>query len=73
MTVSPAVSLSKKKGAVIGRVAAYRSLKKLGRLCNQLFCRDEARRIAAKLAFKVHPHMLRHACGYALANEVQPL
>jgi integrase len=22
----------------------------------------------AKLAFKVHPHMLRHACGYALAN-----
>jgi type 1 fimbriae regulatory protein FimB/type 1 fimbriae regulatory protein FimE len=24
--------------------------------------------IEAKLAFKVHPHMLRHACGYALAN-----
>ncbi len=23
----------------------------------------------AKLAFKVHPHMLRHACGYALANQ----
>ena len=23
---------------------------------------------AAKLGFKVHPHMLRHACGYALAN-----
>jgi site-specific recombinase XerD len=22
----------------------------------------------ATLAFKVHPHMLRHACGYALAN-----
>jgi integrase len=22
----------------------------------------------AKLAFKPHPHMLRHACGYALAN-----
>jgi integrase len=22
----------------------------------------------AKLSFKVHPHMLRHACGYALAN-----
>jgi integrase len=22
----------------------------------------------AKLTFKVHPHMLRHACGYALAN-----
>jgi hypothetical protein len=22
----------------------------------------------ARLGFKVHPHMLRHACGYALAN-----
>jgi type 1 fimbriae regulatory protein FimB/type 1 fimbriae regulatory protein FimE len=25
--------------------------------------------VAAKLAFKVHPHMLRHACGYTLANK----
>jgi integrase len=24
--------------------------------------------IEAKFSFKVHPHMLRHACGYALAN-----
>jgi type 1 fimbriae regulatory protein FimB/type 1 fimbriae regulatory protein FimE len=24
---------------------------------------------AARLAFKAHPHMLRHACGYALANK----
>src|SRR5262245_7431104 len=24
---------------------------------------------AAKLAFKAHPHMLRHACGFALANK----
>jgi integrase len=23
----------------------------------------------AKLAFKAHPHMLRHACGFALANQ----
>jgi type 1 fimbriae regulatory protein FimE len=23
---------------------------------------------AAKLGFPVHPHMLRHACGFALAN-----
>ena len=22
----------------------------------------------ARLSFKAHPHMLRHACGYALAN-----
>jgi integrase len=25
--------------------------------------------IAAKFSFKVHPHMLRHACGFALANK----
>ena len=24
--------------------------------------------VEAKLEFKAHPHMLRHACGYALAN-----
>jgi integrase len=24
---------------------------------------------AAKLSFKAHPHMLRHACGFALANK----
>jgi site-specific recombinase XerD len=23
----------------------------------------------AKFGFKAHPHMLRHACGYALANK----
>ena len=25
--------------------------------------------VEAKLTFKAHPHMLRHACGYALANK----
>ena len=25
--------------------------------------------LTAKLPFKAHPHMLRHACGYALANK----
>jgi len=24
---------------------------------------------AAKLTFNAHPHMLRHACGYKLANQ----
>jgi type 1 fimbriae regulatory protein FimB/type 1 fimbriae regulatory protein FimE len=24
--------------------------------------------VAAQIGFKAHPHMLRHACGYALAN-----
>jgi len=25
--------------------------------------------MAAALGFPVHPHMLRHACGFALANK----
>ena len=25
--------------------------------------------IEAKLGLKAHPHMLRHACGYKLAND----
>lgn len=25
--------------------------------------------VEAKMGFKAHPHMLRHACGYALANK----
>ena len=25
--------------------------------------------VEAELPFKVHPHMLRHACGFALANK----
>jgi site-specific recombinase XerD len=25
--------------------------------------------VTAKLAFKVHPHVLRHACGFQLANQ----
>ena len=25
--------------------------------------------VEAELGFKAHPHMLRHACGYALANK----
>ena len=29
---------------------------------------DGARALAAVLGLKVHPHMLRHACGFALAN-----
>jgi hypothetical protein len=24
---------------------------------------------AAEIGFKAHPHMLRHACGFALANK----
>jgi hypothetical protein len=33
--LEPAVSLLKKKGAVIGQAAAYPSLMKLGRVCDQ--------------------------------------
>ena len=27
--------------------------------------------VAAQLGFPIHPHMLRHACGYKLANDGQ--
>lgn len=27
--------------------------------------------VKAKIAFPVHPHMLRHACGFKLANDGQ--
>ena len=27
--------------------------------------------IAAKIPFAIHPHMLRHSCGYRLANKGQ--
>jgi integrase len=30
---------------------------------------SHARCQEAKLPFPVHPHMLRHACGYKLAND----
>jgi hypothetical protein len=32
-------------------------------------CIIERAGIEAKLGFKAHPHMLRHACGYALGNK----
>jgi integrase len=36
------------------------------------FCKMLTRiRAAAKFPFPVHPHMLRHACGYKLANDGQ--
>jgi type 1 fimbriae regulatory protein FimB/type 1 fimbriae regulatory protein FimE len=35
-------------------------------------CRSGRRdRLAARMPFPVHPHMLRHACGYKLANDGQ--
>jgi site-specific recombinase XerD len=30
---------------------------------------DEIRALRAKMPFSLHPHMLRHACGYKLAND----
>ena len=32
-------------------------------------CMVERAGVEAKLAFKAHPHMLRHASGYVLANK----
>ncbi len=32
-------------------------------------CMVERAGVEAKLGFPAHPHMLRHACGFALANK----
>jgi integrase len=42
------------RGAPFGPTGFARMIERLG--------------VAAKLSIKAHPHMLRHACGYALAN-----
>jgi len=41
-------------GAPLSRMAVLRMIERAG--------------VKAGLPFKIHPHMLRHACGYALAN-----
>ena len=51
---SPFVFTSE-RGAPFTRVGFARMVERLGE--------------AAKLGFKAHPHMLRHACGFALANK----
>jgi integrase len=51
---SPFVFTSE-RGAPFGTAGFARMIERAGR--------------EAKLAFKAHPHMLRHACGYALANK----
>jgi type 1 fimbriae regulatory protein FimB/type 1 fimbriae regulatory protein FimE len=43
------------RGAPMGPVGFRRLIGRLGQ--------------AAKMHFSVHPHMLRHACGYKLANQ----
>jgi integrase len=43
------------RGAPFGPTGFARMIERLG--------------AAAKLTMKVHPHMLRHACGYALVNK----
>ena len=43
------------RGAPFGRMGIARMIERAG--------------VAAKLGFGVHVHMLRHACGYALANK----
>jgi integrase len=43
------------RGAPFGTAGVARMLERAGR--------------SARLPFKVHPHMLRHACGFKLAND----
>ena len=37
------------------------------RQCLNYICAEVGRRAA--LSIKIHPHMLRHSCGFALANK----
>ena len=48
-------SFTSDRGAPFGTAGFARMVERAGAL--------------AKLGFKPHPHMLRHACGYALANK----
>jgi type 1 fimbriae regulatory protein FimB/type 1 fimbriae regulatory protein FimE len=46
-----------KSGSLLIRSTIYQMVARAGRL--------------AEIPFRVHPHMLRHACGYKLANDGQ--
>jgi type 1 fimbriae regulatory protein FimB/type 1 fimbriae regulatory protein FimE len=46
-----------KSGSPLSRSTIYQMVARAGRL--------------AEIPFRVHPHMLRHACGYKLANDGQ--
>ena len=48
----------------INDAAAAPNITRQGRLVRQFTVGVEA-----KLGFPAHPHMLRHACGFALANK----
>jgi site-specific recombinase XerD len=43
------------RGGPIGPIGFHRLIQRLGE--------------AAKMPFPIHPHMLRHACGFKLAND----
>jgi type 1 fimbriae regulatory protein FimB/type 1 fimbriae regulatory protein FimE len=43
------------RGGPIGPIGFHRLIQRLGE--------------AAKMPFSIHPHMLRHACGFKLAND----
>jgi len=43
------------RGGPISPIGFHRLIQRLGK--------------AAKMPFRIHPHMLRHACGYKLAND----
>ncbi len=51
---SVAKKLTVSRGGPISPIGFHRLIQRLGE--------------AAKMPFPIHPHMLRHACGYALAN-----
>jgi site-specific recombinase XerD len=52
-------------GAVLARLYVRAGRADEPKAFNALFGRIGSR---AKMQFPIHPHMLRHGCGYALAN-----
>ena len=46
------------RGGPMGPIGFHRLIQRVGE--------------AAKMSFPIHPHMLRHACGFKLANDPRP-
>ena len=54
-SVSGFCTIVSERGGPIGPIGFHRLIQRVGE--------------AAKMPFPIHPHMLRHACGFKLAND----
>ena len=69
LRLAPAALMSRSTSALVrysrARTSALRT-RLGGPRCGSMVARLG---VAAKLGFKAHPHMFRHACGFQLANQ----